>query len=1558
MAFQSGGMADKLGNRYEKRWCIWQLLRLVNEDIVSLVFEKVRPEEDGTDLTIALKDGVIQHQQCKAQNSDRANWSIRDLGREGVLKHAAKLIQEDPHAQFAFVSSTPASQFTDLAECARQYSFSPEDFYQNLILSGSSGRRNHFEQFCNELNLAVEDQVQRTLAISVLRKCFYHHFLDTPMAWEEVKTKAGLLLSGETDNTTAILGQIVDEHLQQLLYADTLRESLCTKGVWIRKLLYDTSIAEPIEELNTRFRDAIQPGLICNTLIPRPETANFVDDSGVNDIHAVTVLHGVAGTGKSGVLFELTSSLKKMSIPYLAIRLDRITMSSSSRDCGRQLGLPDSPALSLCSIAGGRPSFLILDQLDALRWTAAHSKAAIDVCGQILREVIALRNTGNRIAVVLACRSFDLDHDPNIKMVLEGNQQQTRKISVGPLTPAQVQSVIASLGDPTESISDRQMSLLKLPQNLAIWATIRPPYGLEAPRFATRTQLMRMYWTHIRQRAAEAGVDDSAIVRLLDVIVENMEAERRLWVPLRLVQRHYDACNCLHSLGVLQTTAYKTTFCHQSYLDFLVADAVLQQITAGQTTLLKWLGTREAQLLDRRDQLTQALSLVADEEPERLFYLANELLASPSIRFHLKHLALSTLGQLDQPPEPIQQTITSLLDDEFWRPHVIENVMWHHAPYVLPLCRNSMMEQWLQSADQEKVNQALNLLRSICEQEGDVVAEVISPYVRSDNPWVSSVLGVLPFYPHSDTDALFRIRMELLKLGHASKFIAWGVLLEKKPERAIELLKTIMEAWVTAGSQYETDLKRTKYFQLDSWKPNDLEQLHGLGRQKPIDTWNVFLPLIDHLTQPREPKPWAEDFDEWMEGERYSPKANRPSVRRGIVEATISASRTIAEHDPTDFLVKASRISDSKSVIMQEILLNGYVCLDNSYADTAIQWILGRPERLSVGSGFKEPKWAPACRLIQKHSKHCSEACFKRLEFELIHYHEPDEKERARDAFECARRGMVKHWFGHAQFHLLPALDKDRISSETVSLVGELCRKFSGLPPEYFIDGHSLCGGTIVSPIRRPWELSDAAWLGIISKKDLPEEYGRMTQLDDDTAAESTIRTFSGALSLAAKYDPERFGRLALRFPSDVHPSYVASIMDSFQDSQPPQMSHINKEAWRPATIETIESFLLKFQDVETHEVAIHFCWFIRDRALNQWSESTLTRLKWYAVNHPNPETGGMSVYDANEGPKETAASIHSLETNTLNCVRGVAVMAIGRLLWDNQSLYASVRSTLEEAANDEHPSVRIAVVQACLSILRIDEDAAVQLFCQACSSDTRVAACQMTTQFLNHATRKHHPRVAPIVLAMFTSSNPEVSRKGSSEVCARWIFHGFYEEQIAACLGGNEFQRSGAAAIAAQFLGVPEHTERCLYILRRLAQDQSKDVRQNISGLYRDKSVLANAAAASFVLEYVASQAFLDDPTPLLHALDDYSGSLLPFANHVRSIADRFTESLRVSSRDISSRINYDARLIVPLLLRLYEEALEFGQREILQGCLDCIDSIFENRIGTAAELIKEIDI
>jgi hypothetical protein len=76
---------DKLGNRYEARWVVKQLLLLLNDEIQSVTIEAIGDEESGVDLRVVQKNGRTQAQQCKARNKSKEAWSISDLQQREVL---------------------------------------------------------------------------------------------------------------------------------------------------------------------------------------------------------------------------------------------------------------------------------------------------------------------------------------------------------------------------------------------------------------------------------------------------------------------------------------------------------------------------------------------------------------------------------------------------------------------------------------------------------------------------------------------------------------------------------------------------------------------------------------------------------------------------------------------------------------------------------------------------------------------------------------------------------------------------------------------------------------------------------------------------------------------------------------------------------------------------------------------------------------------------------------------------------------------------------------------------------------------------------------------------------------------------------------------------------------------------------------------------------------------------------------------------------------------------------------------------------------------------------
>ena len=109
-----GGIADKIGNRFEARWLIHQLLGLLDGKAISVVIEHVGERDEGFEFSVQRQASTEWH-QCKRQTSS-SSWTIRALDAEGVLANFAAKIAASPSARCVFVSTDAAKQLKLLTE--------------------------------------------------------------------------------------------------------------------------------------------------------------------------------------------------------------------------------------------------------------------------------------------------------------------------------------------------------------------------------------------------------------------------------------------------------------------------------------------------------------------------------------------------------------------------------------------------------------------------------------------------------------------------------------------------------------------------------------------------------------------------------------------------------------------------------------------------------------------------------------------------------------------------------------------------------------------------------------------------------------------------------------------------------------------------------------------------------------------------------------------------------------------------------------------------------------------------------------------------------------------------------------------------------------------------------------------------------------------------------------------------------------------------------------------------------------------------------------------------
>ncbi|RJQ38130.1 MAG: hypothetical protein C4550_07080 [Nitrospiraceae bacterium] len=1542
MPFESGGLADKLGNRYEGRWVVLQLLSLLDEKIQSVTIEAIGDDERGVDLWVLQNNGIRQAQQCKARNSSKEYWSISDLIARGVLSQLQFQLDRDLNCEFAFVSSLGSEVFQDICEYSRRANNNATSFYQEKILRSGQEVQKCFRLFCKALALDPEKDDDRNRAFDYLRRSYINVYHDDQLTWQNLLDKASYLLIGDAETVIATLVTYAENNNRfgSPIYADELRKYLSVHGIQPKRLEHDARITPAIEELQNQFADSIRPLFIDNKPLQRNETLRLIEavEEGKN-----IILSGPAGYGKSGVLFELSLYLQKGNIPYLPIRLDRRTPEDSAKQFGQKIGLPDCPAFSLSALAGERKSILILDQLDAIRWTSAHSNNALDVCKELVHHVRSLRMEGKKIAIVLSSRTFDLEHDPAIKNWLAGKTDDDFiRIDVKELSNDVLQQII---GAPFSGMTEKEKTLLACPQNLSIWMELKRTGTVTS--FRTPTDLIRAFWENRRLILDnQAGITPDQVNQVLTPLIAYMEQYAKISAPERIVSLWPKITESLFSYGVLQKSASEITFCHQRYLDYLIAERLLHQIDAGAGSILDWLGGKEKQSLFKREQLRQSLVMLTEESPQRFLQSARQILDAEEVRFHIKHLVLEIIGSEEQITEELGEYCLTLYNNPFWQEHILETVFLGHPPYVIFLHEKGIITQWLTSEDKDKINRALWLLRTVTERIPDLVSEILDPYVEKGTEWFEHILNTLPWRITDDSERMFQLRLKLARYGVFATFVEWKTFSDSYPLRAIQLIEAVLSNWTI------DDTSRTsRNSRFESWYDEDWKALQNVAKNYPADTWDHLIPHIERLT--------------CFDAEHYDPRLERwtnkdflnhqhEDIARGVVNLVMIAGESLASSDADAVLARTHAFENSSSRIVQEILNEVYCNLPSVYADVGINWLLTDVSRFRLGSGYDEPEWLPAVMLIKSQSPNCSESLFHQLEETIIHYHSPDEKQLAGHYLRSWRDGYYGHYWGEAQYFLLPALAIDRICNETAALIKVLQRKFG---QDYFRRGSHLSGGLIGSKLDPSLErISDRAWLDIISSKKVTKDGNhKWIQVDVDHALDASIRQFSHSLEIMSKRFPERFGRLASRFPDHIDSSYVSAILDGCGEKAPDsQIPDVEKRSWAPASVQTVEAVLEKFNSLDDRKIAMSFCRFVWHRAKENWSDVTLSRLIYYAKNHPDPEPEKLNIC-CNQTADE--ASIETLFQNTINCVRGTAAQAIAQLLWKYPGCFERLRPGIESLVQDQHPAVRVAAIEILLPVINLDKDQAVEWFVTACNDDLRVAASPRAQHFFNHTVQSHFENIAPIIEKMLSSPLDDVVKEGARQVTARWLFYGFFEKELLACQSGTIPKRQGIAEIASRFLSDEKHSENCKKLLRPLLNDLDKEVRKELHGLFRNPNLFNNPALQEFILECIASQTFADSPRGIVYSLKNMQGSILYLSEAIFAICDAYSTTLKEKSRDVGSTVPHTISETLSILLRLYEQAQSTEKTDIASRCLDIWDTLFQNRVGIVRSLSNAIE-
>ncbi|RVD65436.1 ATP-binding protein [Mesorhizobium sp. M7A.F.Ca.ET.027.03.2.1] len=327
-----GGIADKVGNRFEARWLTHQLLGLLDGTVQEVTVETLGDEQQGFEFSLTRAAGSEWH-QCKRQTASGI-WSIAALDAAGVLR-AFRTKAATEGARCLFVSSDPSPPLKLLLD-KLPVTHSLEAFETSL----SERETQHWCLLKERLGC------DGTEAFRFLNGTEFRTLSESDLT-ENLRARIAYWFKGDPDSIAARFRTWLEEERnfnRPLVYDDVIG---FVRGAGIETKQYELDRALPgrIRDATTSYLGSYPP---LGAGLYRIERAAVRDVlGGLQGGARVVLLSGAAGIGKSAILSDVIEQLRAQGTLHLAFRVDQAGSIATLDELGVQtLGTADNPVVS------------------------------------------------------------------------------------------------------------------------------------------------------------------------------------------------------------------------------------------------------------------------------------------------------------------------------------------------------------------------------------------------------------------------------------------------------------------------------------------------------------------------------------------------------------------------------------------------------------------------------------------------------------------------------------------------------------------------------------------------------------------------------------------------------------------------------------------------------------------------------------------------------------------------------------------------------------------------------------------------------------------------------------------------------------------------------------------------------------------------------------------------------------------------------------------------------------------------------------------------------------
>lgn len=1513
MPLEIGGRADKIGNRYEIRCIIYEMLKVLREVNYSIVIEALGDDEVGTDILITDFEGRKEHQQCKVRNASKEYWSIADLKSRNILKNWQKQLERGDDRKVALVSAVGCTHIVDLHNRAINSTNNPNDFYEYQIKSGGKEIQDSYEDFCKGMGIGTSEAIDVAKSIDFLRRISVKQMSEYTLQ-ESISQEISYYFATDKESVyNAFVTLVIDSDIYaKEITALELREYLKTQGIRMRMLEGDKCIIPQIELINKEYRGSFKP--LKEGLIERKEFGECIE--AIKDEQSF-VISGNAGYGKSGCTEAVLNFCEKEDIPYIAVKLDRRIPHGSSEIWGQDLGFSGSIVHALNAISKDKTAVLVLDQLDALRWTQANSSEALAVCMEMIRQVGYLNDErAKKIVIVFVCREYDLRNDNNIKSLFEreGNyihRVEWKKIVIKDFDESVVKRVV---GKKYEDLTLKTRRLLQVPSNLYIWQHLD-----EAEKYGdctTTSHLIDNWYEQICKKSNSIGVDEKVVRDTVNYTVDVLDKIGRLYAPKRILNVDQRGLDYLVYAELLMKDGQKIGFVHQSILDYFISNRMTEQFFAGGK-IEQIVGEINKQTPGKRYQIQMFLLNLLDYDSGDFLFAGIKLVESLQIRFYVKYVFYEILRQVSDPDEKIVEYVKRECKDESKCDYFINNVVCGRHTYITILRESGILEQWF--SDDKKKSTVFVLLKSI---SSDLDIEDIAfikkhSFVNEEDD--KQFMGCFLHDIMEESDELFELRMLFY-----NKYPVWSqklyidvkAMMKHCESRTIRLISFWLKNKITSKGKNVYRYEEELIVETDDYLLQNGKFV--------LDELIQYIPMQDENEM------------------YYSDWSGRILYRRGLERATVElikkANSAIISTEPEYFWKYYVTYMGKNYAVFNELILHGLQFLPESYSNQVVEYLTGDfDKKIFDRTSGAEDQLELVKKALKIHTKYCTDECLNNFLEAVEKYVSPKSLEWYRRRMEHNKQKEYSHvywsFWGDFQYYILQCVPHERLTSRYKDLLNVLHRKFQGKTDRYINgDGHL---GWAKSPVTGK-RIGKKQWLQIITNNKIADRNHSHWKEVNGGFIESSLSMYVGDFRSAVKEEPVEMIKMVIENKENVIPAYIDAMYSGAEFSE--SFEQVEKKLW--------EQMFSEFPCEIKGQRVLYFCGIIEKAKINSWSAEVIDKLKEIALYYEE----GQEEKEIKDGKK---LNCEELMSRSLNCIKGYVIRAIGHLLWDNQALFVEFKDVIDKLTLDDNEAVRMACFYVLWPIYNIDREWAEERILRVYESDVRMAGFHDSKDMFFRLYSKYKERTLSMIQKCFEADDKQLVQMGGYTICEFYIRYNEFETVMCNMEKLSEEQVKAILHMAVVYLKYDEYREISKAIILRY-KNSDIDVEFPLGSMFFDNlvDVERDSEFLKTIMESKVSKRMIYS---FVHFLEENACSVKDYAEVIIALCENV---LSTPLEELATQWGIE-RDISKLIIALYDETansdIELDQ-DVAEKCLGLLDVMFEKQIGQVRDLSREL--